>query len=104
MTNALCNQYWSIYDIPITSASFCTVIENGRQVLFFILWEIYSDFFSQHRDSCNGDSGSAMVRDGGLIGLVSSGSNVCGDGSVPAVYVRLEEPSVHNFIRQYVPA
>lgn len=65
----------------ITSSMFCTTIENGR-------------------DSCNGDSGSAILRDGIQVGIVSFGSEICGDGTLPAVYVRIEEPLVRNWIRQ----
>ncbi|CRK99630.1 CLUMA_CG012941, isoform B [Clunio marinus] len=71
--NTECNAEWRL--IPITSRMFCTIIEDGR-------------------DSCNGDSGSAVVRDGIQVGVVSFGSSVCGDGSRPAVYVRVEEPGI----------
>lgn len=77
-----CNQYWSFLPNGVTHSSFCTVVEDGR-------------------DSCNGDSGSPVIRHGVQVGLVSFGSSVCGDGTLPAVYVRLEEPTVHNFITQY---
>jgi hypothetical protein len=87
---------------------FCTTVENGE-------------------DSCNGDSGSAIMRAGVQVGVVSFGSEVCGkflkpclsahfkylierkhspvptklgDGSAPAVYVRIEDPLVRNFIRE----
>lgn len=66
----------------ITSRMFCTVIENGI-------------------DSCNGDSGSAIIRDGIQVGVVSFGSPICGDGTRPAVYVRVEDPLIRNFIRQH---
>lgn len=62
---------------------FCTLIEDGR-------------------DSCNGDSGSAAVRDGIQVGIVSFGSSVCGDGSRPAGYVRVEEPGIRNWIASFV--
>jgi len=81
----LCNEYWSIFPHPISHSKFCTRVEDGR-------------------DSCNGDSGSAIVRNGVQVGLVSFGSEVCGDGSLPAVYVRIEEPTVFNFVRSYIPA
>lgn len=32
------------------------------------------------------------------VGYVSFGSITCGDGSAPAVYGRLEEPSIRNWI------
>lgn len=62
---------------------FCTLIEDGR-------------------DSCNGDSGSAVIRDGVQVGIVSFGSSVCGDGSRPAVYVRLEDPQIRSWIDSFV--
>jgi trypsin len=74
-----CRGYWG--DVPY--GMFCTVVENGR-------------------DSCNGDSGSPVIRNGVQIGLVSYGSEVCGDGSAPAVYVRLEEPGIRNWIASFV--
>lgn len=58
---------------------FCTLIENGR-------------------DSCNGDSGSAVTRNGVQVGVVSFGSAVCGDGSRPAVYVRVEQPAIRSWV------
>lgn len=81
----LCNQYWATVNHPggITSNKFCTRVENGR-------------------DSCNGDSGSAIIRNGVQVGIVSFGSAVCGDGTLPAVYVRIEEPAVRSFITQHV--
>lgn len=38
------------------------------------------------------------MRDGILVGVVSFGSAVCGDGSAPAVYSRLENPEIRNWI------
>ena len=64
----------------ITPQMFCTAIEQGR-------------------DSCNGDSGSSIVRSGVQVGVVSFGSEVCGDGSAPAVYARVEAPLIRNWIR-----
>lgn len=80
-----CRDYWTGigWTGGISHSKFCTRVENGR-------------------DSCNGDSGSAIVRNGVQVGLVSFGSLVCGDGTVPAVYVRLEEPTVRNFIAGFV--
>lgn len=52
-------------------------------------------------DSCNGDSGSAILTDKRhQVGLVSFGTMVCGDGTAPAVYSRLEEPAIRLFIRE----
>lgn len=62
---------------------FCTIIEDGR-------------------DSCNGDSGSAVLRNGIQVGVVSFGSAVCGDGSRPAVYVRVEQPQIRDWITGFV--
>lgn len=73
-----CDAIWG----GITDSMFCTTVEEGR-------------------DSCNGDSGSAIIRDGIQVGIVSFGSQVCGDGSAPAVYVRIEAPIIRNFIRQH---
>lgn len=78
----LCNVYWDFHG-GVSDSKFCTVVEDGR-------------------DSCNGDSGSPVTRDGVQVGLVCFGSAVCGDGTLPAVYARLEEPTVRNFIAQHV--
>lgn len=80
MSNAQCAPFWPPAG-RITARMFCTVIENGR-------------------DSCNGDSGTAVVRDGVQHGVVSFGSSVCGDGSRPAVYVRVEAPEIRNWVTQ----
>ena len=64
----------------ITASMFCTVVENGK-------------------DSCNGDSGGPAIRSGVQVGIVSFGSGRCGDGSVPAGYVRVEAQIVRNWIR-----
>jgi trypsin len=74
-----CGSFWRI----LTARMFCTIVENGK-------------------DSCNGDSGSAVVRNGVQVGVVSFGSSVCGDGTRPAVYVRLENPQIRSFIAQHV--
>lgn len=79
----LCNEYWHFHPGGVSHSKFCTIIEDGR-------------------DSCNGDSGSAIIRDGVQVGLVSFGSAVCGDGTLPAVYVRIEEPTVRNWINSYI--
>lgn len=58
---------------------------------------VTADFY----DSCDGDSGSAILLTGNnQVGYVSFGSMRCGDGSAPAVYGRLEHPSIRDFIRQ----
>jgi len=76
-----CHAQWSaaFSDMTITSRMFCTTVEDGI-------------------DSCNGDSGSAIVLNGIQVGLVSFGSQVCGDGTLPAVYVRNEDPVIRDFI------
>lgn len=79
VSNAVCSTFWN----NISNRMFCTHIENGR-------------------DSCNGDSGSAIVRDGVQVGVVSFGSSVCGDGSRPAVYVRVEQPQIRSWIDGFV--
>lgn len=80
ISNAACSGFWN----GITNRMFCTLVEQGR-------------------DSCNGDSGTAVTRvqDGVRIqvGIVSFGSSVCGDGSRPAVYVRIENPAIRDWIR-----
>lgn len=78
MANEPCGSFWR----TLTSRMFCTIVENGR-------------------DSCNGDSGSAVVRNGVQVGIVSFGSSVCGDGSRPAVYVRVEESNIRAWINQH---
>jgi hypothetical protein len=79
ITPTECNGFWR----GITARMFCTNVENGK-------------------DSCNGDSGSAVIRTvNGVVeqtGVVSFGSSVCGDGSRPAVYVRVENPDVRSWI------
>lgn len=74
--HAECNRIWGG---DITSTMICTTVENGR-------------------DSCNGDSGSPLTRSGVQVGIVSFGSADCGDGSAPAVYVRIEDPIIRDFI------
>jgi len=80
-----CVAYWQGV-VPINDRMFCTTIENGR-------------------DSCNGDSGSGVVRNVGTVatqvGVVSFGSPVCGDGSRPAVYVRIEHPEIRSWITDF---
>lgn len=73
-----CNRIWGG---DITSRMFCTAVEDGR-------------------DSCNGDSGSPITRSGIQVGVVSFGTSICGDGTAPAVYVRIEDPLIRNFIVQ----
>ena len=54
------------------------------------------------RDSCSGDSGSPLVREvGGVrfqLGVVSFGSNTCGDGSGPSVNSRIEYAPIRSWI------
>jgi secreted trypsin-like serine protease len=77
-----CGRIWNGQVRQITDRFFCTGIFDGR-------------------DSCDGDSGSAILRNGIQVGVVSFGSDFCGDGSAPAVYVRLEHPLIRNFITQH---
>lgn len=44
-------------------------------------------------------SGGAIIRNGVQVGVVSFGSTVCGDGTLPAVYARVEHPLIRDFIR-----
>jgi secreted trypsin-like serine protease len=78
--HAQCDRDWVEWG-GITSRMFCTNVENGI-------------------DSCQGDSGGAIIRNGIQVGIVSFGSEICGDGSLPAVYVRIEDPLIRDFIRQ----
>lgn len=57
---------------------------------------VTADFY----DSCNGDSGSAILLESlqHQVGYVSFGSIHCGDGSAPAVYGRIEHPEIRSFI------
>lgn len=75
-----CSVFWR--SPSITARMVCTYVENGR-------------------DSCHGDSGSTAVLNGVQVGIVSFGSNVCGDGTRPAVYVRVEDFEIRDFIRQH---
>uniref|UniRef100_A0A182TCD7 Peptidase S1 domain-containing protein n=1 Tax=Anopheles maculatus TaxID=74869 RepID=A0A182TCD7_9DIPT len=50
---------------------------------------------------CVGDSGGPLVYDRRQIGIVSFIMNECG-GSIPAVYTRLSNQNVRNFIRQQI--
>jgi len=74
--HADCDAIWG----DITPSMFCTAVSEGR-------------------DSCNGDSGGSIIREGIHVGLVSFGTAVCGSGAAPAVYVRIEHPPVRDFIR-----
>lgn len=50
-------------------------------------------------DSCNGDSGGAMVVDGVQVGIISTGATTCAI-DYPGVYVNITHPSIRGFIRQ----
>jgi secreted trypsin-like serine protease len=79
--HADCGRLWS----GIGSNFFCKSVINGA-------------------DSCNGDSGSPLVRADARdlqVGLVSFGTSVCGDGTRPSVNVRIEDPVVRNWIRTF---
>jgi len=53
---------------------------------------------------CNGDSGSALVRRGRLVGIASfTGPRSCGDRRYPTVFVRVGDPGVNAFLRQRDP-
>lgn len=101
VNTAACSAAWRE---PISSRMFCTLVENGR-------------------DSCQGDSGGAItnMERNVQVGVVSFGSEVCGgnlltsflillnliihkfefsDGSAPAVYARIENPQIRDWIRQ----
>lgn len=47
----------------------------------------------------SGDSGGAIIRNGIQVGIVSFGTAVCGDGTAPAVYARVEVPVIRDWIR-----
>ena len=72
-----CNKAWRN---GITSSMFCTSINIGREI-------------------CGGDSGGPAIRSGVQVGIVSFGTGVCGDGSYPTGYTRIEAPIVRNWIR-----
>ncbi|KAG5667714.1 hypothetical protein PVAND_015685 [Polypedilum vanderplanki] len=72
-----CQRFWS----NIGANFFCKSVVNGR-------------------DTCNGDSGSPLIRLNQQVGIVSFGTSVCGDGTRPSVNVRIEEPGVRNWVRQ----
>ena len=78
MENIECSRYWGSFP-SITDRMFCTTIEDGR-------------------DFCNSNFGSAAVRNGVQHGIVSFGTSVCGDGSSPAVYVRIEQLQIRDWI------
>lgn len=50
-------------------------------------------------DSCNGDSGGAMVVNGVQVGIVSTGATTCAI-SYPGVYTNITHPSIRAFILQ----
>ena len=56
--------------------------------------------------SCEGDSGGPIVRFDPetnrfqLIGIVQGGIGTCGDPSFPAIYVRIEDTEIFNFLTQ----
>ncbi|CRK99624.1 CLUMA_CG012936, isoform A [Clunio marinus] len=69
----------------------------------FVKWfgEITSNMFcaggEPGYDSCNGDSGGAMVVDGVQVGIVSTGATTCGI-NFPGVYTNITHPSIRAFI------
>lgn len=48
-------------------------------------------------DSCNGDSGGAIVVNGIQIGIISAGANECGV-SIPSIFVNLTNFNIRTFI------
>lgn len=88
-----CVNHW---EGQITSRMFCVTADfydscDGKREIFASV-KILIYFII-------GDSGSAILIDSvRQVGYVSFGSMVCGDGSAPAVYGRLEEPSIRQFI------
>ena len=85
MSNITCATKW--VSPPITPGMLCTYVIDGR-------------------DSCHGDSGSALILKDCTnevdiqVGIVSFGSSICGDGSRPAVYVNVEYPVIRNWIKE----
>jgi len=72
---ATCNRYWPGY---IDESIICAGTANA--------------------DSCGGDTGGPLVKDALLVGLVSWGSSVCGDGT-PAAYTNLADFSVRKWVQ-----
>ncbi|KAG5666890.1 hypothetical protein PVAND_014897 [Polypedilum vanderplanki] len=73
------------------------------------IWTGIGDFFmcvtsEPGRDSCNGDSGSPLVRFSGesrvQMALVSFGTSQCGTGQAPSVNTRIEYPPIRNWITE----
>lgn len=66
--------------------------------------DVFCKSVIDNRDTCNGDSGSPVIRRNAQnilqqVGIVSFGTSNCGDGTRPSGNVRIEEPGIRNFIR-----
>jgi len=74
--NESCYEAWGG---DITSRMLCATVENNV-------------------DSCNGDSGGAVLKGCLQVGIISFGSIECGY-PIPSVFTRIEDPAIRNFIR-----
>ncbi|XP_070508844.1 trypsin 3A1-like [Chironomus tepperi] len=96
--NGVIPQLLNQITLPIYNHAECDTKWGWIPEFFFCVWA------GNGQDSCNGDSGSPLVRDVNgqrfQIGLVSFGSSTCGDGSFPSVNTRIEYPGVRNWITE----
>jgi secreted trypsin-like serine protease len=76
MDQGTCKQTWGG---DITERMICAQVVNGK-------------------DSCDGDSGGAVLQGGLQVGIISFGAIRCGE-RLPAVYTRIEHPAIRSFIR-----
>jgi len=75
--NEVCYEMWGG---DITSRMLCATVENNV-------------------DSCNGDSGGAVLKGCLQVGIISFGSTECGR-PIPSVFTRIEDPAIRGFIRK----
>jgi len=73
------DECYALWGGDITSRMLCANVENSV-------------------DSCNGDSGGAVLKGCLQVGIISFGSPECGE-PVPSVFTRIEDPAIRGFIR-----